>query len=150
LSGGRGGVAAEVLDLGCGMGLSGTVAASMGAHVLFADLEAPPLLLARLNSIDDAARVRARQLDWRRDKLGERFDMILGADIIYERSQWTHQERFWRQHLAPGAPVVLAEPHRQTGDMFMPWIKDLGWKLAEFEEPVETRPRPIRVFTLRI
>src|SRR3954468_17525760 len=29
----------SVLDLGCGMGLTGTVAAAMGAKVLFADLE---------------------------------------------------------------------------------------------------------------
>src|SRR5881394_981892 len=30
----------NVLDLGCGMGLAGTVAAALGANVLFADLEA--------------------------------------------------------------------------------------------------------------
>src|SRR5689334_2532686 len=29
----------KVLDLGCGMGLAGTVAAASGANVLFADLE---------------------------------------------------------------------------------------------------------------
>ena len=33
------------------MGLTGTVAAAMGADVTFADLEAPALLFARMNSL---------------------------------------------------------------------------------------------------
>src|ERR1041385_1824148 len=34
----------SILDLGCGMGLAGTVAAALGANVLFADLEPDALL----------------------------------------------------------------------------------------------------------
>ena len=74
----------DVLDLGCGMGLSGMVAAALGARVLFADLETPPLLFARLNSLPWAARVRTRRMNWQTDRLDERFDLILGADILYE------------------------------------------------------------------
>src|SRR5512147_2356452 len=40
----------SVLDLGCGMGLAGTVAAKLGMRVLFADLEPDALLFAQLNS----------------------------------------------------------------------------------------------------
>jgi predicted nicotinamide N-methyase len=90
---------ASVLDLGCGMGLSGTAAAAAGARVLFADLEPPALLFAQLNSLPYGRRVRTRRLDWRQDRLGERFDLILGADILYERKQWDYLEPFWRAHL---------------------------------------------------
>ena len=138
----------DVLDLGCGMGLSGTVAATLGHRVLFADLESPALLFARLNSLDHSARVRTRRLDWRRDRLGERFDLILGADILYERKQWDHLEPFWRAHLAPAGHVLLGEPGRKTGEMFVDWIGTRGWTLQEFAEPVETRSRPIRLFRL--
>lgn len=141
--------APSVLDLGCGMGLSGTVAAALGARVLFADLETPALLFARLNSLPWRRRVRARRLNWRTDRLGERFDLILGADILYERAQWEHLEPFWRGHLAAGGTVLLGEPGRQTGDLFIPWIRDRGWTLDVREEPVATRTRPIRVFQLR-
>ena len=139
---------ASVLDLGCGMGLSGTAAAAMGARVLFADLEAPALLFARLNSCAYSPRVRTRRLDWRKDRLGERFDLILGADILYERKQWDHLEPFWRAHLAPGGSVLLGEPGRKTGEMFVDWIAALGWSLTEFAQPVETRSRPVRIFEL--
>src|SRR5690606_33568923 len=44
-------VGQRVLDLGCGMGLVGTLAAMLGAEVTFADLESDALLFARLNSL---------------------------------------------------------------------------------------------------
>ena len=139
---------ARVLDLGCGMGLAGTVAAALGARVLFADLEAPALLFAQLNSLPWRRRVRPRRLNWPRDRLDERFDLILGADILYERRQWDHLEPFWRAHLAPGGTVLLGEPGRQTGDLFVEWITARGWRLTRHAEKVETREQPIRLFEL--
>ena len=138
----------SVLDLGCGMGLTGTTAAAIGHRVLFADLEPPALLFARLNSLPWRDRVRTRRLDWRSDRLGEQFDLILGADILYERRQWDHLEPFWRAHLAAGGDVLLGEPGRQTGELFLPWIRQRGWNLEELGEPVETRTKPIRILRL--
>lgn len=138
----------SVLDLGCGMGLAGTVAAAVGHRVLFADLEAPALLFARLNTLRWRERVSARRVDWRKDRLGERFDLILGADILYERKQWDYLEPFWREHLAVNGSVLLGEPGRKSGELFVEWIVTKGWKLTEFAEPVVTRTRPIRLLRL--
>jgi predicted nicotinamide N-methyase len=129
----------SVLDLGCGMGLSGAVAARLGMHVLFADLEADALLFARLNSLADAGRVRTRRLDWRHDRLAESFDLIIGADILYERPQWDFLEPFWRAHLKPHGRVLLGEPGRQTGDGFIDWIRPRGWTLKLCHETVPAR-----------
>ena len=140
----------NVLDLGCGMGLAGTVAAALGARVLFADLEPPALLFAQLNSLPWRQRVRTRQLNWQTDRLGEQFDLILGADILYERKQWDYLEPFWRAHLKPGGAILLGEPGRQTGDLFVDWITPRGWTLTRHTEKVQTRPQPIRLFELRL
>ena len=137
----------RALDLGCGMGMAGTVAAALGAQVTFADLEAPALLFAQLNSLPWRRRVRTRRLNWQRDHLGERFDVIIGADILYERTQWPFLQSFWREHLAVGGTLLLGEPGRQTGDGFVDWIGSQGWRLDIREVPVSTRPRPIRIFT---
>lgn len=135
-----------VLDLGCGMGLSGTVAAALGAHVMFADLESPALLFARLNSLPYRRRILTRRINWQTDRLDRTFDLILGADILYEQAQWEFLEPFWKAHLAAGGKVALGEPGRQTGDRFIPWIRERGWDLIEEEHAVATRPRPIRIF----
>ena len=131
------------------MGLAGTVAARLGMRVLFADLEPPALLFAQLNSLPDAPRVRTRRLNWQTDRLTEQFDLIIGADILYERKQWDFLEPFWRAHLAPGGTVLLGEPGRQTGEMFIDWIASKGWSLQQHSEPVATRATPIRIFELK-
>lgn len=139
----------SVLDLGCGMGLAGAAAAALGHRVLFADLEPPALLFARLNSLSCRSRVRTRRLDWRVGRLGERFDLVLGADILYERKQWDYLEPFWREHVAGGGAVLLGEPGRRTGEMFVDWIASRGWSLTESAQRVETRSLPVRIFTLQ-
>jgi len=130
------------------MGLSGTVAAALGRKVLFADLEPPALLFAQLNSLPWAVRVRTRRLNWQKDRLDEQFARIIGADILYERAQWEYLDPFWQHHLAPHGDVLLGEPGRQTGDLFIPWVQARGWSLQIFEEKVPTRERPVRIFRL--
>ncbi len=139
----------HVLDLGCGMGFPGMVAASLGLPVLFADLESPALLFAKLNSLSYQARARTRQLNWQTGQLGEQFDLILGADILYERKQWDFLEPFWRTHVAPNGSVILGEPGRQTGDNFPAWITSCGWSLTLHEQRIPTRSRPIRLFEIK-
>ncbi|MGH7176368.1 MAG: class I SAM-dependent methyltransferase [Tepidisphaeraceae bacterium] len=138
------------LDLGCGMGLAGAVAAALGHRVTLADIEPSALLLAQLNTSRHAARVHVRRLDWRRDRLDELFDRILGADVIYDKSQWDHLERFWRAHLTDDGQVVLGEPGRQTGDDFIGWIESRGWETSVTLHTVPTRKTPVRIIRLRI
>jgi predicted nicotinamide N-methyase len=138
----------RVLDLGCGMGLCGAVAAALRANVLLVDLEPFALLFARLNTLPFADRARVRRLDWRHDRLDEQFDLILGADILYERGQWEFLCEFFRGHLADHGRVLLAEPGRQSGDAFVPWIKQRDWAVREEIQPVVTRAAPIRILQL--
>jgi predicted nicotinamide N-methyase len=106
----------NVLDLGCGLGLTGAVAAVQGARVWMADAAQPALLFARLNTWPWRDRVRVRRLDWRTDRLaGQRFDLIVGADIIYDSEDWPYLDRFWVEHLAAGGRVLLGESGRRTG-----------------------------------
>jgi len=140
----------SLLDLGCGMGLCGAVAAAIGWNVLFADLEPEALLFARLNSLPNAARVRTRQLNWQTDRLDERFDLIIGADILYERKQWEYLEPFWTHHLNANGSVLLGEPGRQTGTIFIDWIDRRKWRLEQFAQNVSTRQSPIRIFKLSL
>lgn len=137
-----------VLDLGCGMGFAGMVAAAFGAKVLLADIETDALLFARLNTFSWAERVRARKVDWSVDRLDESYDLILGSDVLYDIKQWESIERFLRTHLKTSGSILLGEPGRQTGDRFPDWITHRDWKVELHEQAIATRDRPIRIFRL--
>jgi predicted nicotinamide N-methyase len=140
----------SVLDLGCGMGFAGMIAAMMGAHVLLADLEPDALLFARLNTLPWIHRTQVRKLNWQRDRLHESFDLIIGADVLYDRSQWDHLEPFFRAHCSQDGSVLLGEPGRQTGDLFPDWIVNRGWAVELFEQRLHSRSRVIRLFQLSV
>ncbi len=139
----------NVLDLGCGQGLAGCVATALGSSVLFADLEPPALLFARLNAQRISDDARTRQLNWRKDDLYETFDVIVGADILYERSDWDFLDSFWRRHLKADGKIILGEPGRPTGDSFLGWIADRGWKLDVFHHTLKTKEKTVRILELR-
>lgn len=139
---------ARVLDLGCGMGLAGVAALERGARALLVDLESDALLLARLNTLRFAARAKVRRLDWRSDRLPGRFDLILGADVLYDKTQWTYLDRFFDAHLAAGGGVLLGEPGRQSGDGFLDWVASRPWRLRQWRRSVPTRATPIRLLRL--
>jgi len=140
----------RVLDLGCGLGLTGTVAAARGARVTMVDAAPPALLFARLNSWPYRDRVQVRRLDWCRDRLAGPFPWIVGADILYDRSDWPHLEAFWRAHLAPDGIVLLGEGGRSTGGEFPDWLDGRGWRLDRTETMLPGHPRPIRLFQLQL
>jgi predicted nicotinamide N-methyase len=135
-----------VLDLGCGMGLAGAVAAARGASVIImADAAPSALLFARLNAWPWRERTRVRRLDWRVDHLGRRFHRIIGSDILYDREEWPYLECFWREHLAAGGFLLLGEPGRGMADEFPSWLQTRHWRLWVQEVPVCSARRPVRI-----
>jgi predicted nicotinamide N-methyase len=120
----------RALDLGCGMGLVGTVMAMLGARVTLGDIDTAGLLFARVNTLAWARRARVTRLDWQADDLKTRFDLIAAADVLYDVAQWTPIEAFARRHLATGGVLILAEPSRMAADAYPAWLAERGWTLT--------------------
>ncbi len=143
----------HVLDLGCGLGTVGAVAAARGARVVMADAAPTALLFARLNAWPWRRRVTTRRLDWRCDTLDTpRFQLVVGADILYERCEWDYLESFWKRHLAPGGQLLLGEPGRRVGEGFDRWLSDRGWHVQSqwTTDPTGQRVRVVRASTCQI
>lgn len=120
----------NALDLGCGMGLAGMAMASLGARVTLVDVETACLLFARLNTLPWADRCRVRRCDWQQDDLGERFELIVGSDVLYEQGQWDFIEPFLRRHLTSDGTVIIGEPGRPKAEAFPDWIRARGWSVT--------------------
>lgn len=131
----------HVLDLGCGLGLVGTVAAARGAQTWMADAAPPALDFARLNSWPWRAHVDFRQLDWNTAALNKKFDWIFGSDLLYDRHDWSGLEEFCRSHLRSNGQVLFTEPGRTTGNEFLQWMPDRGWQVTVTAQPDAGRVR---------
>lgn len=125
--------ACRVLEIGCGLGL-----ASMVVHRRCGDVTASdchPLTEAflqanlQLNHLPDMKYLTG---NWSRDNpaLGE-FDLIIGSDVLYERSQPEQLSAFIQLHAAPRAEVLIVDPNRGNRTAFNQCMALLGFALTE-------------------
>lgn len=123
----------RVLDLGCGLGLAGIAAAAAGGIVTLTDYELDALLFARYNALVNLSSevVRTglffRHLDWREPLGLDRYDTIIGADILYERKTFLPLVDLFRVALRPGGRVILTDPGRSIGNDFITFAAGVGF-----------------------
>lgn len=138
-------VGRRVLDLGCGVGLCGCVAAAMGAAVTLADYAEPAVWFAAANAWPWRDRASTIVFDWHKDVLSDKFDVILGADIVYERRNWSALVKFFDSYLSDTGQVVLTEPGRDTGETFQNYLRTHGWRIESSVLSTLGNNRPLRL-----
>ena len=123
----------SLLEIGAGCGVAGMVAAAAGfSSVLITDINDDALLFARINILKNNLQDRASvcRADIESDRLGRRFSLIAGAEILYLEHLYRPLVKFLGRHLAakaslPAPEVLLATDHRRDAKHF--------FKLAEKE-----------------
>ena len=110
---------APALELGCGLGLSGLVAVAHGWRVRFTDHDPTTLRFlaasAAANGFDPSAYSTAL-LSWEDPPEGERYPLILGADVTYEARLVPLVVRAIAALLAPGGLAMLSDPNRTAAE----------------------------------
>jgi len=115
----------KILELGSGLGLAGIAAALVGADVELTDYEPDALLFARYNAMRNlppdvlTRRVRFQQLDWRTPGDLEKVDLVIAADVAYERRNFSPLLSLIGQVVHPGGVAIFADPDRSIGREFL-------------------------------
>jgi predicted nicotinamide N-methyase len=138
----------SVLDLGCGLGLTGIIAALKGGKVTFADKEPEALAFATVNAqMNDCPLFETRMLDFTRDVLDQQFSLILGAEILYDRPTFPQVVRFLAHHLAPNGSALFADARRTNTEAFYHQLDQAGlrWTRTERHEREENLPLTVSV-----
>lgn len=74
----------RVLEIGCGTGLAGIVAAKRGAAVILTDASDDAVECAARNAALNGVAARCERFDWRDEPSGDwRPDLLIGADVLY-------------------------------------------------------------------
>lgn len=147
----------RVLELGAGVGLAGIVAQWLGAQVWQTDHQSDALALAQINAAaNGAGTMRQFLADWRHWNHSGQYDVLLGADILYERAMRPYLIEVFRAALAPGGTLMLADPGRAAALEFLPELEKAGWKFGVSAERVlltgegrKNRPVEVTLYTGR-
>jgi 2-polyprenyl-3-methyl-5-hydroxy-6-metoxy-1,4-benzoquinol methylase len=125
--------ASRILEIGCGLGL-----ASLVIHRRLGDITASdchPLTAVFLDEnlrLNDLPAMKYQTGNWGRSNpdLGE-FDLIIGSDVLYERSQPEQLAAFIQLHAAPAAEVLIIDPNRGNRAAFNRGMAEFGFALTE-------------------
>jgi len=104
----------KVLEIGCGTGLAGVVAAQLGAFTMFSDMV--PLTLEAVKETCQLNRISnfgTCTLNWsEKIVIKERYDLVLGSEVFYDEAILTDISRVLEQVLAPGGKGMFCDPNR--------------------------------------
>ena len=118
---------ARVLELGAGVGLPGLVARRLGARVHQTDKAEDALWLAALNEREnDLSGIERFSADWTNWVHADRYDVVIGADILYETEMHKAIASIVEKSVAPQGTVLLADPGRPQAMAFLSALEDQG------------------------
>lgn len=141
----------KILELGCGTGLPGIVAATYGAKIVQTDRNELVLSLARRNILLNGIKtIEQRTVDWTEWNIEEKFDWIIGSDILYGDAMHEHLRRIFETNLKKGGRILLSDPFRATSFKLLEALESENWKIAVSKWNIgeNSTARPIGVFEI--
>jgi predicted nicotinamide N-methyase len=123
----------RILEIGCGLGLSSLVMQRRGGDVTASDHHPLAESFLRHNAaLNGLSAPRYVDLPWdaNRPALGD-FDLIVGADVLYERAHAALVLGVMERHGHDAGEVILADPGRGNSSAFATGMRGLGYELTE-------------------
>jgi predicted nicotinamide N-methyase len=128
----------SVLELGAGLGAPGLAAAALGCSVTLSDYEEMILDFERVSAAASGLdNVRFEMLDWLNPPKMERYDIILGAEILFREEFFEPLLAILRHALKPDGVVYMA--HDLKRKSMQPFLKK-----AEKEYAVSASKRVLK------
>ncbi len=116
--------AMSVTEIGCGLGLPGLVAAMQGGNVLFTDYLPEALEQVDYNwSLNLPGAARSLVMDWRTPLDEAKAQLLLAADVAYERRAFEPLVSTFGALSEAGGRIIVTEPGRERTSG---WLKMLG------------------------
>ncbi len=119
----------RLLEIGCGVGVVGIVAAAFGNRVTMSEYNSNALDFARANvhanlSANNGTSIEVMRLDWNQPKLVGRFDAIVGSEVIYKETDFQSILKLVETCLNPSGEIILAEGFRKTSMAFFSQVSE--------------------------
>jgi len=140
-----------IVELGCGLGLAGVVAACRGASVTFTDFEDRALQYsqahAELNGVP-SDRCRFVRVDWSEPPDIGPFDLVLGAEVAYDYFFHDDLIRLVDRWVAPAGHLLLADRKRLVVDRALGRLVSRGFRATETRRRIRRDGFPVQEISL--
>lgn len=136
----------RVLELGCGIGAVGCVAAKLDWDVVMTDFNRVALEYAAANLKENGVQATLVRADWREFCIQGRFDLVVGSDVLYESDLHPALAGLLGPFRASGARLLFADPGRPSATRFAAEREQDGWPVQlEFRDG---RDGPIAIYLI--
>ena len=137
------------LEIGCGLGLAGMVAAHRGIEMVLTDYFVEPLELLKLHWWEQFGQLPHTQpMDWRNPNYQLAADLVIAADIAYEPNDFSRLLKTLPLLVKPGGQLILSEPQRSFAKPFIYSLSQLGKDLTMSIESIQNRNSQIAIYHL--
>ena len=143
--------ARTVLELGCGLGLPGLVAARRGARVTFVDRAPAALAFVRESAVANGlVAVYLLAADCTTPAVAAQFDLILAAELLYDRRAFDDLARAVGRSLAPGGRALFADAGRIDTRAFYDalGVNGLTWQATDHAVREENLPLTVHLVVI--
>lgn len=122
------------LEIGCGLGLPGIAALSVGWKVIFSDYDPTAVSFAASNArINGFRNFEEMPFDWRRPPGGLKVDIVLASDLTYEARNIEPIVALLQEVLRPGGICLWTDQDRPPAALLRQELDRLSW-------PYSTKP----------
>lgn len=141
----------HVIELGCGLGIPSIAALSRGADVLATDHYHAALDFAAFNARQNLGReLKTEHLDWRTPEDLPRFDLVLAADVLYDKMNVSPLADLVPKLLEPDGELLLADPRRDYAGKFLEAMEREGFEQSAESIGVEQDGKSVEVMLYRL
>lgn len=123
----------SVIELGAGVGMASIAAARNGARVVSTDYSTEALRFVTYNALRNGVSLDTGRLDWRMVRSDEKFDIVIAADVLYERVNLLPIVTAIETLLAPGGAAYIADPRRRLAEQFLELVRENGFSVTASE-----------------
>ena len=130
----------RLLEIGCGLGIAGMFALKHGWKVVFSDEDLEALAFASRSAAingHEASTYQTARINWKMPA-PERFRLVIGSDILYEKHLAPTLACFLRSILDDGGAALVADPGRASASSFPDEVERVGLVCRREQLRVET------------
>ncbi len=110
----------RLLELGAGLGVAGLVAAAFGHEVTVTEYDPHALAFLEANRLENHCRhAHVHRLDWHRLDLDDRYDVILGSELMYRGGDFKAIRALFLGLIHSAGEILLCGEIRQTNKAFL-------------------------------